>query len=135
MFKNNHKLRVVYHDTDAEGVAYYGSYLAWIEAGRGEYMRELGFPVKNIKEQFGIIFAVKKVTFEYLSPARYDDLLSIISWIDNAKRASLTFYQEIYRDNALLAKGEVLLVCLNCKTFKPCSIPEKLVDKISKISG
>ena len=36
-------VRVIFGDTDAAGIVYYGNYLRWFEVGRAELMRRKGF--------------------------------------------------------------------------------------------
>ncbi len=40
---NKIDVRVYYEDTDAGGVVYYANYLKYIERGRTEFLRDLGF--------------------------------------------------------------------------------------------
>ena len=40
---SQHRYRVYYEDTDAGGVVFYANYLKFIERGRTEHLRELGF--------------------------------------------------------------------------------------------
>jgi len=46
------KLRVYYEDTDSGGVVYYANYLKFIERGRTEYLRELGFEQDWLIEKY-----------------------------------------------------------------------------------
>ncbi len=39
----NLSVRVYYEDTDSGGVVYYANYLKFIERGRSEFLRDLGF--------------------------------------------------------------------------------------------
>lgn len=38
-----HHLRVRYAETDAMGVVYHANYLIWLEVGRTEFIREMGY--------------------------------------------------------------------------------------------
>ena len=40
---SRHRYRVYYEDTDSGGVVFYANYLKFIERGRTEYLRDLGF--------------------------------------------------------------------------------------------
>ena len=66
-------VRVYYEDTDAGGVVYYANYLKYIERGRTEHLRELGFEQAIIAEEIGLVFVVKSVKADYLLPAFLDD--------------------------------------------------------------
>src|SRR2546430_14095366 len=58
------------------GVVYYGNYLRFFEAARGEWIRALGLTYAEIEER-GIYLPVLEVGVRYLKPARYDDVLEI----------------------------------------------------------
>ena len=101
------EVRVLYADTDHGGVAYYASYLRWFEVGRTELFRSIGLTYADI-EKSGILCPVVEVHCEYLEPAKYDDLLGIVTWIEKLGRSSITFGYQIKRqsDHALLALGQ-----------------------------
>ena len=46
---NNLEIRIYYEDTDSEGVVYYANYFKFLERGRTEFLRELGFDLEGIK--------------------------------------------------------------------------------------
>ena len=64
--------RIYYHDTDAGGVVYYGNYLKYLEEARTEILEKKGLSVLELNRQ-GYLFAVRKCTITYRSPARYAD--------------------------------------------------------------
>jgi len=101
------EVRVLYADTDHGGVAYYATYLRWFEVGRTELFRSIGLTYADI-EKTGILCPVVEVHCEYLEPAKYDDLLDIVTWIEKLGRSSITFGYQIERqsDHALLALGK-----------------------------
>ncbi|MGD9556914.1 MAG: acyl-CoA thioesterase, partial [Mangrovibacterium sp.] len=76
MFVSETKIRVYYEDTDQMGVVYYGQYLRYYEIGRTEMIRELGLTYKEIEDS-GIMLPARSVKINYLKPARYDDLLTV----------------------------------------------------------
>jgi len=69
-------VRVYYEDTDAGGVVYYANYLKFLERARTEWLRELGYEQDTLMQD-GIIFAVRRVTIDYLRPARFNQLLEV----------------------------------------------------------
>jgi len=44
-------VRVIFGDTDAGGIVYYGNYLRWFEVGRMELMRRKGFSYLDSMER------------------------------------------------------------------------------------
>jgi tol-pal system-associated acyl-CoA thioesterase len=94
---SNLEIRIYYEDTDSEGVVYYANYLKFLERGRTEFLRELGFDLEEIKNEFSLIFAVKSVNAEYMSPARLNDLILIKTQVKKYGKVSIEFDQMIIR--------------------------------------
>lgn len=105
-------IRVYYEDTDLAGIVYYANYLRFIERGRTEWVRSMGIDQTRLKSEEGVVFAVRRVEADYLSPARFDDLLDIATMVDSATPARLVLKQEVRRDGALLFSALVTLAAL-----------------------
>lgn len=105
-------LRVYYEDTDLAGIVYYANYLKFIERGRTEFVRARGIDQAALKAEQGIVFAVRRVEADYLSPARFDDLLRVETVVTELKGASILMDQTILRDGMTLFRAKVTLVCL-----------------------
>jgi acyl-CoA thioester hydrolase len=124
-------LRVYYEDTDSGGVVYYANYLKFMERARTEFLRSLGFEQDQLIEQQNVIFAVRSVQLDYLSPARFDDKLIITAQLIELKKASMLFKQTIYREQQaekILCQGKVRIACINAASFRPAVIPESIVQ-------
>jgi tol-pal system-associated acyl-CoA thioesterase len=119
-------LRVYIEDTDAGGIVYYVNYLKFMERARTEFMRSLGFG-KSFIFNSDRMFVVNSVNSEYLKPAKLDDQLIATAKVVTLGRANLTLEQLVYRDNELLCRGEVKLVCVDRQTVKPQRIPKELL--------
>ena len=48
MKKFNWPVRVYYEDTDAAGIVYYATFLRFLERGRTEFLRDLGYQQQEI---------------------------------------------------------------------------------------
>lgn len=92
-------MRVRFAETDAQGVVYHTNYIVWFEVGRGEYSRAAGFPYKQI-EQEGYGLVVTDLHIKYYSPARYDDEMTIKTWLEQIGRASCVFGYQIYNETS-----------------------------------
>ncbi|WP_312524758.1 tol-pal system-associated acyl-CoA thioesterase [Paracoccus sp. (in: a-proteobacteria)] len=117
--------RIYYEDTDLAGLVYYANYLKFIERARSEWIRAIGIDQVALKSQ-GLVFVVRQLTADYLSPARYDDLLTIESRVDSLSPARLVLDQQVLRDGALLFQAQVTLVCIN-QAGRPVRLPAALV--------
>lgn len=118
--------RVIYQDTDAEGVVYYANYLGFFERGRTELLRQMGISLKEIKNRLGIVFAVTRVECDYWSPAFYDDELTVTSKIEEKTAATVTFKHEVLREKTVLVVAKVTVCALNINGFRPTRLPEEL---------
>lgn len=124
-------VRVYYEDTDAGGVVYYANYLKFFERARTEMLRAMGHEQDQLIANAGVIFVVRSVQVDYLRPALFNDSLQVSSHITEAKKASLTFNQQICRDGIVLCSGIIRIACLDAKTMRPKAIPEYLLESLT----
>lgn len=133
-------VRVYYEDTDSGGVVYYANYLKFMERARTEWLRNLGFEQDVLSTEYGIVFAVRSVSVDYLRPARFNDLLHVSVRLDTHRAAELRFAQTVVRprgvdgmpgEGELLCAGEVKVACVDSDSFRPRRIPEKLLAEIA----
>jgi acyl-CoA thioester hydrolase len=123
------KYRVCYGDTDQMGVVYYANYLVFFERSRTEFLRDAGLPYSEI-EASGVRLPVTEAHCEYKAPANYDDLLTFKSWTEYIKGARLKLVSEVWREDTLLCRGYVVLVCVN-ETGRPIRPPKNLIEACS----
>jgi len=100
-------LRVRYAETDQMAVVYYANYINWFEVGRTEMLRQMGLTYREMEED-GMVLPVVEVKCRYKHPARYDDEITIRTWVVHMRRSLLRFQYEVVRksDGRLLAEGE-----------------------------
>ena len=115
-------LRVYYEDTDLAGIVYYANYLKFTERARTEWVRSLGIDQTRLKAEEGIVFAVRRVEADYISPARFDDQLVVETGVQELKGARIVLTQNVLRDGVALFASVVTLVALT-DTGKPARLP------------
>ena len=115
-------LRVYYEDTDMAGIVYYANYLKYIERARSDWVRSLGIDQNRLRTTQGLVFAVRKITADYLQPAHFDEPLQITTEMIKLTSARLYLQQNVYRDLDLLFQAQVILVALNA-AGKPTRLP------------
>ncbi|EMC9359971.1 tol-pal system-associated acyl-CoA thioesterase [Proteus mirabilis] len=121
-------VRVYYEDTDAGGVVYHASYLKYFERARAELLREKGFYQHDLREYDHVAFVVRKLTIDYIAPARLDELLKVESEITTLRGASMTFSQKlINQDGVVLCRADVLVVCVDSLKMKPVGLPKSII--------
>ncbi len=129
-------VRVYWEDTDAGGVVFYANYLKFMERARTEWLRSLGFEQDALVQEEGVLFAVRQVELDFKQPARLDDALRVSARVIKRGKASLTFFQEVRKEdpgNTLLCSGRVKIACLDAHRFRPHSIPKRLSAEISDV--
>lgn len=105
-------IRVYYEDTDMAGIVYYANYLRYIERGRSEWVREVGLDQNRMKDEDGIVFAVRRVEADYLAPARLDDRLDVLTWVAERRPARMVMGQEVRRGEQVLFRALVTVICM-----------------------
>lgn len=126
-------VRVYYEDTDTAGIVYYANYLRFLERGRTEFLRALGYSQKHIAEETGLAFAVRSVSAEYLLPARLDDELIVASRVESLGRAQVVFDQKVLRGDSVLLEAKVRVVCMSPAKGKPMPMPADIYDKFKAL--
>ena len=121
--------KIYYHHTDAGGVVYYARYLDFFEEGRTEFLRKKGVEVRECLKE-GVAFAVARAEVDYKRPARYGDDISIFTRIEDVRKASIIFFQEIKIGDTALAIATIVLACIG-SDFKVRAIPEEMKQALS----
>jgi len=104
--------RVYYEDTDLAGIVYYANYLKFIERARSEWVRSLGIDQAQLKADAGLVFAVRHLTADYLTPAKFDDMLTITTQVLETLGARMVLDQRVLRAGVLLFEAKVTLVAI-----------------------
>lgn len=129
------KIRVYYEDTDAGGIVYYANYFKFTERGRTELLRDLGVSQSEILKKYDIKFIVHSVSMKYINPAFLDDQLTVETKINNLKKASVDFNQNIYKvlnnKKIDIVNSKCRIVCINSNQ-KINAIPDLILKKFSE---
>ena len=125
---HNLTVRVYYEDTDMAGVVYYANYLRFIERGRSEALRDLGIDQTRMREA-GTVFVVRRLTADYLAPARFDDTLTVTTATGPVRGASLMMDQQVLRDGQPLFTATVQVACMDLDG-RPQRLPTEVREKL-----
>jgi len=129
------EVRVRYAETDQMGVVYHSNYLNYLELGRVEWLRSLGYSYAELEKK-GVLLPVVHADLNYRFPARYDELIRVETEVSSIGKSSIEFSSQLYNENdTLLLEGKVKLVCLNADTFKPISIPADLRNLMGEVTN
>jgi len=106
------------------GIVYYANYLRYIERARSDWVRAIGIDQRQMKAD-GVVFAVRRIAADYLSPAHFDDALEVHTSLTALKPARMVMTQSVKRGEAVLFEAEVTIVCIG-GGGKPVRLPAKL---------
>ena len=121
-------VRVRYSETDQMSVVYHGNYVPYFEMGRVEWLRNKGISYKSLEES-GIALPIVSMTINYKKPARYDDLLTVITKFKSQSSVKIEFDCEIRNEmNELLTTAHFLLVFVDINLGKPITPPKYILD-------
>ena len=135
MYISETSVRVRYAETDQMGYVYYGNYATYYEIARVESLRQLGLTYKEI-EAMGVMMPVLENHSRFIAPARYDDLLRIVTTLREKPGVKIKFEYDIYNgENALIHKGETVLVFINKETNRPCRQPPAMERALQRFFG
>ncbi len=123
-------VRVYIEDTDAGGIVYYANYLKYMERARTESLRSVGVELDQLQNEQKRLFVVRSITVDYLSPAQFNDQLTVCANIVTVKRASLLCEQPIYRGDACLVTATTRLACIDAETLNPVAIPSSVREAL-----
>ncbi|MGA7720061.1 MAG: thioesterase family protein [Ignavibacteriaceae bacterium] len=124
MLINKTEIRVRYADTDQMHFVYNGKYLEYFEVGRTEMLREIGLAYSVIENK-GYQLPVLETFVKFISPAFYDDILTVESFMKECPSFKIRIDYKIYRkiNNSLVAEGYTEHVFIKEQTKKPSRLP------------
>jgi acyl-CoA thioester hydrolase len=119
------RFRVRYAETDQMGVVYYANYLIWMEIGRTDYCKTVGFSYRDMEKEDANM-AVVDASCRYIAPARYDDEILVRTTVERLNRRLITFAYSLSNAETgeALAEGKTVHITIN-KEGRKRSSPEK----------
>ncbi len=129
-FEHRYRHRVRYRECDPMGVVYHAHYVDYFEAARTEALRSLGLPYRAL-EADGIIMPVSELTVRYRRPARYDDLVEVVTRFPEVPAARVRIEYAVERvepepSDGPLVTGAVVLGFVDRERGRPVRAPAAL---------
>ena len=119
------RIRVRYAETDQQGVAHHAAFVVWMEVGRTELLRALGYPYDRMEAE-GLFFPVAEASCRYMAPAGYDDEVEIETRVRRVQSRAVIFDYVFRVAGRPIATGSTTLVAVDARR-RPCRIPEAVV--------
>ena len=130
ILKHHTFIRVRYSETDQMGFVYYGNYAAYFEVARVEALRSLGISYKSLEES-GILMPVKNFEIDYLKPAKYDEMIEIVTTIKEMPKSGILFeYESLNENKEVINKAKTTLVFLDAARMRPIRVPQLIIEAL-----
>ena len=124
--ETTYKYRVLYADTDAMGVVYYGNYLRIYEAARGDFLHKVGMPFSKMASELNIVCPVANAEINYHKPAVLDEEITVKTSIISLRGARMVFDQRIFNaKDELLNDIKVTVAFVDMEKRRPVKYPEE----------
>ena len=134
-FHFNTDIRVRLPETDAMGIVFHGNYFTYLEVGRVDYLRNMGFVEGNrpIKDFDNVVVCAH---LDFKSPARLNEALLIDVRTREIGETSLTFEFRIRHksENRLIATGYTTHCAID-PSFKPMRVPDNFRKVVASYEG
>ena len=130
------EVRVRLSETDAVGIVFFGSFSAYMDVGRMDYLNHLGLTRNDGPVQDLAPGAVVHTALDFQGPARYNDVLEVHVRLARLGRTSYTFHflMTDKRQPRVVATGQMTLVWLD-DDFAPMAIPDDFRAAIAAFEG
>jgi YbgC/YbaW family acyl-CoA thioester hydrolase len=125
-FRFLERLRVRWVEVDAQKIVFNGHYLMYFDTAVGGYWRAMALPYAATMEYLGGDLFVRKSTVEYLSSARYDDVLDVGIRCARIGNSSLVMHAAVFRAEELLVSGELVYVFADPVEQTSKAVPQEL---------
>nr|WP_225230483.1 thioesterase family protein [Cytobacillus kochii] len=110
------------------GVVYHANYIIWMELGRTQFVKDLGFNYAALEEQ-GVLSPVLDIQASYKKPLHYGETATVKTWVEAYDGLRTTYGYEIYNQEGILAvSGSSLHTCVKKDSFRPISLRRKFPD-------
>lgn len=130
MITKEFSFRIKYPDTDKMGTVHHSNYARYYETARWELFRNIGLSYRDIEEA-GYMFPVILMNFRFLKTLRYDEQVFVQTTLESIRGARMNFSYKLYNEKGILAnEGATEVACVHMNTWKPCAIPDFILEKI-----
>lgn len=109
MTKSSLEFKVQYSDTDSYKVAWHGSYLRWMEAGRVDWLYLIGIDIKKLDEDFNTVMPVVDLQIKYHRSAKLLEDVIVETTVDEITNLYIIFDQKVInkKTNEILTTAKV----------------------------
>jgi acyl-CoA thioester hydrolase len=126
---------VRFAETDQMGIVHHSVYPVYFEEGRSALSRQHNMPYSKL-EQMGYSLTLSSLRVRFLAPARYDDLITVRTWIERFLSRGINFGYEVVRaaDGELLVTGQTQQICVD-RQGQVRRLPEAWIGPLKTKAG
>jgi acyl-CoA thioester hydrolase len=112
-------------------VVYYGKFFEYFEQGRADLLRNVGLPYGEL-EGMGFHLPVIEAHAEYRRPARYDELLTVVTMLRRSAFARVRLEYEVIKQDETgpLVTGYTVHAFVDAATGRPTRAPARFLEII-----
>lgn len=126
MFVSEKQVEIRYAETDQMGVVYHTNYVVWMELGRTQLVRDLGYDYAKL-EEMGIVSPVIELNVQYKKAMRYGQVATVRTWIEQHDKLRTTYgYEILHEDGSVAATGTTVNILVTKEKFRP--VPLRKID-------
>jgi len=117
-------------DTDCANVIFFGSQFRFFHEAIEALFDNLGFPFSEMFSTSPYFFVVIHASSDFLKPLMIGDPLTIETKLKGMGNSSWTLLFDLFRNEELVGRGEIVQVCLDAKTRDKMRIPDEFRNKV-----
>ena len=129
-----HELRVRYGECDPQGIVFNANYLLYYDVAFTEMWRAAVGPWQDMVER-GFDAVVAETNLRFLSPARYDDELTLPVHVTRLGTTSLTTEIDVLRGEEVLLRGWLRHVCVDRASWQKATMPDWVRDGLRRFTA
>ena len=129
------KRRIEFADTDMAGIVHFARFFIFMETAEHEFLRSLGTSVAAKFDNMPLGWPRLAVSCEYLSPAKFEEVLDIHLMVARKGNKSMAYKFEFRRGETVIARGQVSAACcvfLPDGKLKAVPIPDYIANQIQE---
>ena len=127
--------RIEFRDTDAAGIVHFSVFFTMMETAEHEMLRSLGISVlpDHDDDQVPLSWPRVAASCDYVSAARFEDLLDISVSVAKIGSSSVQYHIEFTRDRQQIATGSMTSVCCHLEPtgLKKSAIPGNIRELLA----
>lgn len=125
-----HRLRVRYHECDAQGVVFNANHIAYVDVALTELWRSAFGSYDSMVER-GFDVMVADVHAAFRAPARFDEELAVALTIERFGRTSMTTAWTATVGERLCVAGEIVHVWVDAASQQPVAVPDEAKTRLA----